>query len=75
MKKRVKVGNITLGDGNIYIQSMLNIPASDTENSVKQAVELEKAGCRIIRAAIPTLRRAVTAVEKIPFKREISFQG
>ena len=55
MKKRVKVGNITLGDGNIYIQSMLNIPASDTENSVKQAVELEKAGCRIIRAAIPTL--------------------
>lgn len=55
MKKKVMVGNITLGDGNIYIQSMLNIPASDTENSVKQAVELEKAGCRIIRAAIPTL--------------------
>ncbi len=55
MKKKVKVGNITLGDGNIYIQSMLNIPASDIENSVKQAVELEKAGCQIIRAAIPTL--------------------
>ncbi|MGN0656920.1 MAG: flavodoxin-dependent (E)-4-hydroxy-3-methylbut-2-enyl-diphosphate synthase [Ruminiclostridium sp.] len=55
MKKKVKVGNITLGDGNIYIQSMLNIPASDTENSVKQAIELEKAGCQIIRAAIPTL--------------------
>ena len=55
MKKKVKVGNITLGDGNIYIQSMLNIPASDIENSVKQAVGLEKAGCQIIRAAIPTL--------------------
>lgn len=55
MKKKVKVGNITLGDGNIYIQSMLNIPASDIENSVKQAIELEKAGCQIIRAAIPTL--------------------
>lgn len=55
MKKKVKVGNITLGDGNIYIQSMLNVPASDIENSVNQAVELEKAGCQIIRAAIPTL--------------------
>ena len=53
MKKQVKVGNITLGDGNIYIQSMLNVRAEDIENSVKQAVELEKAGCQIIRAAIP----------------------
>ena len=53
MKKKVKVGNITLGDGNIYIQSMLNIRADDISNSVKQAIELEKAGCQIIRAAIP----------------------
>ena len=53
MKKKVRVGDITLGDGNIYIQSMLNVRAEDIENSVKQAVELEKAGCQIIRAAIP----------------------
>lgn len=54
-KKKVKVGNITLGDGHIYIQSMLNIPADNVTESVAQAVRLEKAGCEIIRAAVPTL--------------------
>ena len=78
MKKKVKVGNITLGDGNIYIQSMLNIPASDTENSVKQAIELEKAGCHIIRAAIPTLDdvKLITALKdklSIPVVADIHF--
>lgn len=57
-KKKVKVGNLTLGGEKIYIQSMLNIPADDIENSVKQARELEKAGCEIIRAAVPTKENA-----------------
>ncbi len=56
--KTVKVGNIALGNGKIYVQSMLNIPADDIENSVKQAVELEKAGCEIIRAAVPKVENA-----------------
>ncbi len=58
MKKQVKAGNITFGDGNIYIQSMLNVRADDIEGSVKQAVELEKAGCQVIRAAVPHLENA-----------------
>lgn len=58
MKKQVKVGNITLGNGHIYIQSMLNVRADDIENSVKQAVALEKAGCEIIRAAVPHVENA-----------------
>ncbi|MCI7692250.1 MAG: flavodoxin-dependent (E)-4-hydroxy-3-methylbut-2-enyl-diphosphate synthase [Oscillospiraceae bacterium] len=37
---------------------MLNVPADDIENSVKQAVELEKAGCEIIRAAVPKIENA-----------------
>ncbi len=53
--KTVKVGDLTLGDGRIYIQSMLNVPADDIGGSVKQAEELEKAGCEIIRAAVPSL--------------------
>lgn len=56
--KKVKVGNCVLGSEKIYIQSMLNIPADDIENSVKQAVELEKAGCEIIRAAVPKIENA-----------------
>ena len=58
MTKQVKIGDITLGDGNIYIQSMLNVRADDIENSVRQAKELEKAGCQIIRAAVPHLENA-----------------
>lgn len=56
--KKVKVGNCVLGSEKIYIQSMLNVPADDIENSVKQAVELEKASCEIIRAAVPKIENA-----------------
>lgn len=56
--KKVRVGNCVLGSEKIYIQSMLNVPADDIENSVKQAVELEKAGCEIIRTAVPKIENA-----------------
>lgn len=63
--RRVKVGNIYVGGGEkITVQSMLNTPASDIEGSVKQAVELEKAGCEIIRAAVPDMA-AVKLIEKL----------
>ena len=54
--KKVKVGNLTLGDGHIYIQSMLNVPADDIEGNVRQAKELEAAGCEIIRTAVPDIK-------------------
>ena len=54
--KQVNIGNIAIGNGNpIAIQSMLNVPADDIEGNVKQAVELQKAGCEIIRTAVPDL--------------------
>lgn len=56
--KKVKIGNCVFGGEKIYIQSMLNVPADDVENSVKQAVKLEKAGCEIIRAAVPRVENA-----------------
>lgn len=62
----VKVGNCTLNGKHIYIQSMLNTRSDDIEGSVKQAVELEKAGCEIIRAAIPDME----AVKLIPAIKE-----
>lgn len=65
--KQVKVGNVLVGGGApVSIQSMLNIPASDIENSVKQAVRLEEAGCEIIRIAIPNME----AVRLIPALKE-----
>lgn len=67
--KSVKVGNLSLDGEKIYIQSMLNVPAEDINSSVSQAVELEQAGCEIIRAAIPDK----DAVKLIPaIKKEIS---
>ena len=68
-KKQVKVGNVLVGGGaDVSIQSMLNVPSTDIEGSVRQAVELEKAGCQIIRAAIPNK----DAVKLIPFRLQIS---
>ena len=61
--KAVKVGGLIIGGGNaVTVQSMLNTPSYDIEKSVEQAVALEKAGCEIIRAAIPNM----DAVKLIP---------
>lgn len=56
--KTVRVGSLELGKGKIYIQSMLSVPAENIADSVKQAKELEAAGCEIIRAAVPTVKDA-----------------
>ena len=77
-KRTVRVADLTLGDGIIYIQSMLNVPASDVDGSVRQAVQLEKAGCEIVRAAIPTLEdvRLIPAIKSavnIPLVADIHF--
>lgn len=54
--REIKIGNITIGGSNpIAVQSMLNTPASDAEACVQQALRLEKAGCEIIRTAVPDL--------------------
>lgn len=77
--KQVKVGNVLVGGGApVSIQSMLNIPASDIENSVKQAVRLEEAGCEIIRIAIPNMEavRLIPALKKnvkMPVVADIHF--
>ena len=68
--KQIKVGNTFIGsDHQISVQSMLNISSHDIKNSVIQARELEKAGCEIIRIAIPDKE----ALDLIPaLKNEIN---
>lgn len=54
LKKEVHVGKVLIGgDGPVSIQSMLNVPPHDVKGNVSQAISLEKAGCDIIRVAIP----------------------
>ncbi|MBE6886974.1 MAG: flavodoxin-dependent (E)-4-hydroxy-3-methylbut-2-enyl-diphosphate synthase [Ruminococcaceae bacterium] len=79
LKQEVKVGNTVLGGTNpVLVQSMLNVKSSDIEGNVKQAVELEKAGCQIVRVSVPTLEdvRLVEAIKNeisIPLVADIHF--
>ncbi len=66
----VKIGNVTIGGNNpIAIQSMTNTKTQDVKATVAQIKELEKAGCEIIRCAVPS-REAAFALAEI--KKQIS---
>ncbi len=77
--RRVMCGGVAIGGGApVTIQSMLNREAHDIEGSVAQAVELEKAGCQIIRAAVPDVQsaRLIEALKKavsVPIVADIHF--
>lgn len=76
--KRVKVGNLTLGDRTVRVQSMLSVPAHDIEGNIRQAKALEAAGCEIIRAAVPdmeavSLIKALKEAISIPLVADIHF--
>lgn len=56
LSKKVKIGNVVIGgDSPIAVQSMVNVPSYDSENSIKQAKKLKNAGCDILRIAIPDI--------------------
>ncbi len=67
--KQVKLNNLTFGNGEIYIQSMLNVISTDIKGNVEQARRLENAGCQIVRASIPD-KDAVSLIDAI--KSEVS---
>lgn len=75
----VTAGNVKIGGDNpITVQSMLNVPAEDSEGNVRQAVALEKAGCQIIRLTVPNTEAvktlyAVKEAVKIPVVADIHF--
>lgn len=50
--KPITVGDIQIGGQNkVVIQSMCNTKTKNIEATVKQVLELEKAGCEIVRVA------------------------
>ena len=77
--KKIAVGNTFIGGGsNITVQSMLSVPAHDIEGNVKQALELEKAGCDIIRVSVPDIQTldtiyAIKENIKVPLVADIHF--
>src|SRR5574344_582430 len=67
MSKCIKVGSLLMGGGSpVSIQSMLSAKREDCPGAVAQAQRLEKAGCDIVRIAIPTME----ATDVIPLLKE-----
>ncbi|MCI5869811.1 MAG: flavodoxin-dependent (E)-4-hydroxy-3-methylbut-2-enyl-diphosphate synthase [Dorea sp.] len=63
--KKIQIGNMCIGGGQpIAIQSMTNSKTEDVEATVSQILALEKAGCEIIRCAVPTME-AASSIRKI----------
>lgn len=63
--REVKIGNLILGKEHpILIQSMTNTNTADVESTVKQILDLEKAGCQVVRMTINTAA-AARAIKKI----------
>ena len=62
--KEIQIGKVTIGGTNpIAIQSMTNTKTEDVKATVSQILQLEKAGCEIIRCAIPTMEAAKSLEE------------
>ena len=67
--KQIQIGSVTIGGGSpVAIQSMTNTKTEDVQATVAQILALEKAGCEIIRCAVPTME-AAEALREI--KKEI----
>ncbi len=63
--RKIQIKDVCIGGGSpIAIQSMTNTRTEDAEATVAQIHALERAGCEIIRCAVPTME-AAQALEKI----------
>jgi len=57
--RRIQVGAVPVGGGApIAVQSMTNTMTDDVESTVGQIQQLERAGCEIIRVAVPDMKAA-----------------
>ena len=78
-KREISLGGVTIG-GNapISVQSMTKTDTRNVSSTVKQIHQLEKAGCEIIRVAVPDLKAAkslssIKEAISIPLVADIHF--
>ena len=55
MKHLVHVGNVTIGDGRIVVQTMCNTHTDNIEGTVAQSLRLAAAGAELVRITVPSL--------------------
>ena len=69
--KKIRIGNCTIGGGSpVANQSMTNTKTEDVAATVAQILELEAAGCDIVRCTVPT-KEAALAISEIKKKIHI----
>ncbi len=69
--KKIRSGDVMIGGGSpVAIQSMTNTKTEDAQATAAQIEALERAGCEIVRCAVPTME-AARAVAKIKEKIHI----
>ncbi len=77
--RKIKVGNLFIGGNSpISVQSMTNTDTRDIRSTVNQIKRLERAGCEIVRVAIPDMEaaRALGEIKRrvhIPLIADIHF--
>ena len=77
--RSIAIGNRVIGGGNpVAIQSMTNTKTEDAKATIEQIHRLEKAGCQIIRCAVPSMEaaKALASIKKeihIPLVADIHF--
>lgn len=79
MKKKILCGDVEIGGGSpVSIQSMTNTDTSDVSASLDQIRRLEKAGCQIVRMAVPDMDaaegfREIKRKANVPIVADIHF--
>ena len=79
MTREVKIRNLKIGGANpVSIQSMTNLPVTDVEGTLRQIERCNKAGCDVMRIALPSSDavRTFAAVRKLtnmPLVADIHF--
>lgn len=79
--RQVNAGGVLIGGGaNIPVQSMTNADAEDTGATLRQVRALARAGCDLVRVAVPSKRAAlalgkITKSSPVPIIADIHFRG
>lgn len=77
--KKINVGNLSIGgSSDVVIQSMTNTKTSDVLATINQILELEKAGCQLVRVTVNDMdaAKAIKAIKEqihIPLVADIHF--
>ncbi|MBN3035703.1 MAG: (E)-4-hydroxy-3-methylbut-2-enyl-diphosphate synthase [Bacteroidales bacterium] len=57
--REVYIGDVPMGAGHpVRVQSMTSVPSGDVVSTVRQILDLYRAGCEYVRLAVPGLREA-----------------